>query len=232
MKNKLSLFLILSVLLSITFIQCQKKEEKKLKTTKYEVKENYVISSVYTISGYHIKDTINNIYGALLVPISKLEDNNIDIKPITSNIGIQMQEFVDKVKQRKSEGENFIEIRPAYFVFHDNEIYSCLIKKTICLANEDTTKTYNTIIFNYIKNKLLGFDDIFNVNESNYSQFVQLFDKNISSLELKSLKQVDFNIETDSISFNIQGNNTINRYKQSIENLRPYFNNNKQFTKE
>jgi len=232
MKNKLSLFLILSVLLSITFIQCQKKEEKKLKTTKYEVKENYVISSVYTISGYHIKDTINNIYGALLVPISKLEDNNINIKPITSNIGIQMQEFVDKVKQRKSEGENFIEIRPAYFVFHDNEIYSCLIKKTICLANEDTTKTYNTIIFNYIKNKLLGFDDIFNVNESNYSQFVQLFDKNISSLELKSLKQVDFNIETDSISFNIQGNNTINRYKQSIENLRPYFNNNKQFTKE
>lgn len=232
MKNKLSLFLILSVLLSITFIQCQKKEEKKLKTTKYEVKENYVISSVYTISGYHIKDTINNIYGALLVPISKLEDNNINIKPITSNIGIQMQEFVDKVKQRKSEGENFIEIRPAYFVFHDNEIYSCLIKKTICLANEDTTKTYNTIIFNYIKNKMLGFDDIFNVNESNYSQFVQLFDKNISSLELKSLKQVDFNIETDSISFNIQGNNTINRYKQSIENLRPYFKNNKQFTKE
>lgn len=232
MKNKLSLFLILSVLLSITFIQCQKKEEKKLKTTKYEVKENYVISSVYTISGYHIKDTINNIYGALLVPISKLEDNNINIKPITSNIGIQMQEFVDKVKQRKSEGENFIEIRPAYFVFHDNEIYSCLIKKTICLANEDTTKTYNTIIFNYIKNKLLGFDDIFNVNESNYSQFVQLFDKNMSSLELKSLKQVDFNIETDSISFNIQENNTINRYKQSIENLRPYFNNNKQFTKE
>ncbi|MFA6807315.1 MAG: hypothetical protein WCR29_07845, partial [Bacteroidales bacterium] len=184
------------------------------------------------ISGYHIKDTINNIYGALLVPISKLEDNNIDIKPITSNIGIQMQKFVDKVKQRKSEGDNFIEIRPAYFVFHDNEIYSCLIKKTICLANEDTTKTYNTIIFNYIKNKMLGFDDIFNVNEFNYSQFVQLFDKKMSSLELKSLKQVDFNIETDSISFNIQENNTINRYKQSIENLRPYFKNNKQFTKE
>ena len=232
MKNKISLFLILFILLSISFIQCQKKEQKEFKTTKYEVKENYIIHSAYGISGVHVKDTVNNIYGAMLIPISKIKDNNINIKPITTNIGSQMQDFVDQVKKRKAEGDNFIEIRPAYFIFHNNELYSCLIKKTICFANEDTTKTYNTVIFNYLENKELSFDDIFQVNEENYNEFIQLFDKKMSSIGLQGLKQIDFNIEMDSIAFYVQEEKTFNHYKQSIETLRPYFKNKKQFLKE
>lgn len=232
MKNKISLFIILSVLLSISFIQCQKKEDKKIKTTKYEVKENYIIHSAYGISGVHVKDTVNNIYGDILIPINKIKDNNINIKPITSNIGSQMQAFVDEVKRRKAIGSNFIEIRPAYFIFHDNQIYSCLIKKTSCFANQDTTKTYSSVLYNYMENKILSFDDVFQVDEKNYSKFIQLFDKKMASLSLKSLKESDFNIEIDSISFNIEENNTTNHYKQSIETLRPYFKNKKQFKKQ
>jgi len=219
-------------LLSISFFQCKKKEEPMIKAAKYEVSEKYVISSAYVLSGYHLKDTVNNIYGAMLVPINKEKDESINTKLINSNIGTQMQAFVDEVVKRKAKGDNYIEIRPAYFVFHDGEIYSCLIKKTICFATEDTTRTYNTITFNFLKNKMLFFDDIFQVDKTNFSQFSKLFDKKMSSIELQSLKELDFNIETDSISFNVQDHKTTNRYKQSIENLRPYFKNKKQFLKE
>lgn len=238
MEKKPILCIVLTFVISITFIACDnKKENKKIKTTKYEVKETYVISSLYGVSGYHVKDTVNNIYGAMLVPISKVEDNDINIKPITSNIGNQMQDFVNQVRKNKAEGKNFIEIRPAYFIFYDNEIYSCLIKKTICFANQDTVKTYNTILFNYKENKPFGFDNIFSVKESNLSDFLALFNKSMSSLNLQTLKTTDFNIETDSISFNVKQTSPINhytqkQYKQSIEKLRPFFINKKQFSKE
>ena len=83
-----------------------------------------------------------------------------------------------------------------------------------------------------MENKILSFDDVFQVDEKNYSKFIQLFDKKMASLSLKSLKESDFNIEIDSISFNIEENNTTNHYKQSIETLRPYFKNKKQFKKQ
>lgn len=236
MKKNLTLLAILTFVLSITFVACDKKEEKKIKTTKYAVKEDYVISSLYGISGYNIKDTINNIYGAMLVPLSKVKDNNTNIKPITDNIGNQMQEFVNQVKKNKAEGKNFIEIRPAYFIFYDQEIYSCLIKKTICFANQDTIKTYNTVLFNYKENKALGFDNIFSVTESNLSDFLALFSKEMSSLNLQELKTTDFNLETDTICFNVKQSSPKNfytqkQYKQSIDNLRPFLKNKKQFTK-
>ena len=54
----------------------------------------------------------------------------------------------------------------------------------------------------------------------------------MSSIGLQNLKQIDFNIEMDSIAFNLQEEKTFNHYKQSIETLRPYFKNKKQFLKE
>lgn len=232
MKNKLSLIIVLFLISSVLFIQCQKKEEKKFKITKYEVKDDYVISKAYAVSGFNLNDTVNNIYGAMLIPISKNMENDINIKPITSNIGSQMQEFVDEVRKRSTKGYNFIEIRPIYFIFHDNELYSCLVKKTISFDDKDTLISYNTVNYNYMENMFFGFDDIFQVNQANYLEFIELLGINPSQLNLSGLRGSDFNIEADSISFNIHVNNSFIRYKQSIEELRPYFKDKDRFSKE
>lgn len=237
MKNKLRISLSLVLLLSLTFIACDKKKEEKKKITKYEVKETYVIPTVYTLSGFHLKDTVNNIFGAVLMPISKVKKNTVNIEPITTSIGKQMQEFVDFVKSKgREKGKNYIEIRPVYFVFH-GDIYSCLIKKTICFANADTVKSYNTIIYNYKTKKGLGFNDIFSVDKSNLSDFLALFNKDMRIKNIEELKKLDFNIEIDSISFNIEQTKQTNyfkhkQFKQSIETLRPYLKGKELFIKD
>ena len=58
----------------------------------------------------------------------------------------------------------------------------------------------------------------------------------ISEFSLNELKQTDFNIETDSISFNVKQNKPINysihkQYKQSIEALEPYLKDKELFRK-
>ena len=237
MKNKLIISLSLALLLSLTFIACNKKKEEKRKITKYEVKETYVIPKVYTLSGFHLKDTVNNIFGAVLMPISKVKENPVNVESITTNIGKQMQEFVDIIKSKANkQGKNYIEIRPVYFVFH-GDMYSCLIKKTICFANSDTVKTYNTIIYNYKTKKELGFNDIFSVDKSNLSGFLALFSKDMVIKNIEELKTLDFNIETDSISFNIKQTKPTNyfthkQFKQSIETLRPYLKSKELFIKD
>lgn len=238
---KHSLFIVVILSFTISFVACNKGEDKKLKVTKYEVEGSYVMPKMYALSGYNIKDTVNDIYGAILIPLSRIEDNQINIKPITTNIGTQMQDFVNKVKQKSSnkkiEGKNFIEIRPVYFVFHDDNIYSCLVKKTSYFPDKDTLKTYNTILYDYREEEMLDFDDVFSVDKSNFTDFISLFPKDIPIKTLENLKQTDFNIEIDSISFNANLSSPENYYiqkqfKQSIETLRPYFKNKKQFAKE
>jgi len=236
-KNKLLITLSFILLFSVAIISCNKKEEVKQKMVEYELKENYVIPQAYALSGIKIKDSINKIYGGLLIPMSGVKENTNYVKPIVDDIGLQMQDFVDQVKKRNNtKGSNFIEVRPAYFVFHGRQLYSCLIKKTICFAQEDTIKSYNTIIYDYQNRKILGFDDIFSVNQSNLSAFLSLFSKDMEKFSLNELKQTDFNIETDSISFNVKQNKPINysihkQYKQSIEALEPYLKDKELFKK-
>ena len=237
MKNKLTISLFLILFLSFTFIACDKKKEEKKKMVKYDVKEKYVIPKSYTISGFHLKDTVNNIFGAVLMPISRVKENPVNIKPINKSIGTQMQEFVDQVKSKgKTQGNNYIEIRPSYFIFH-GDIYSCLIKKTICFANADTVKSYNTIIYNDNKKKQLGFEDIFSVDKSNLSDFLALFNKDMAITNIEELKKIDFNIEIDSISFNVKQTKPTNcfiqkQFKQSIAKLRPYLKDKELFIKD
>lgn len=227
-KSKLLIILSFIILLSITISSCNKEEKPKQKIVEYDLKEDYVIPQAYALSGIKIRDSINRIYGGLIVPMSSVEENTIYVKPIVADIGVQMQDFVDNVKKRNNaKGSNFIEVRPAYFVFHGRQLYSCLIKKTICYAKEDTIKSYNTIIYDYQNRKILGFDDIFLVSQANLSDFLSLFSKDMEKFTLSELKQTDFNIETDSIAFNVKQDKPINhsiyqRYKQSIERLEPY----------
>lgn len=237
MKNKFTISLCLIIFLSFAFIACDKKKEEKKKTVKYDVKEKYVIPKSYTISGFHLKDTVNNIFGAVLMPVSRVKENPVNIKPINKSIGMQMQEFVDQVKSKgKTQGKNYIEIRPSFFVFH-GDIYSCLIKKTICFANSDTVKSYNTIIYNDNTKNTLGFEDIFSVDKSNLSGFLALFNKDMAITSIEELKKIDFNIEVDSISFNVKQTKPTNcfiqkQFKQSIETLRPYLKDKEIFIKD
>ncbi|MBP1644591.1 MAG: hypothetical protein H6Q16_166 [Bacteroidetes bacterium] len=241
MNKKLTLSIAIISSLSILFFSCNKKGKEDVKITKYEVKENYYMPEIFGLSGYNIKDTVNDIYGGLLFPISRVKENEINVKPIEKSIGSQMQTFVNEVKKRNSkgkiEGKNFIEIRPTYFILYDDYFYSCLIKKTTCFASEDTIKDYFTILYNYREDQVLGFDDIFLVKDSNFSSFIALLQKDISIKTIEQLKKTDFNIETDSISFNVNQDKTENQFikkqfRQSIETLRPYFKNKNQFIKD
>ncbi len=240
MNKKLTLLITIISSLSILFFSCNKKENEDVKITKYKVKENYYMPEIFALSGFNIKDTVNDIYGGLLFPISRVKSNDINVKPIEKSIGSQMQIFVNEVKKRNSkgkiEGKNFIEIRPTYFILYDDYLYSCLIKKTTCFASEDTIKDYFTILYNYREEEKLGFNDIFLVEDSNFSSFIALFPKDISIKSIEQLKKTDFNIETDSISFNVNQDKADNQFKkkqfkQSIETLRPYFKNKNQFIK-
>ncbi len=240
MNKKITLSIAIVFLLSLLHFSCNKKEDKDVKITKYQVKENYYMPNIFGLSGYNIKDTINDIYGGLLFPLTKIKENDVNVKPIEKNIGSQMQIFVNEIKKRNSkgkiEGKNYIEIRPTYFILYDDYMYSCLIKKTTCYASEDTIKDYFTILYNYREDVVLGFDDIFLVRDSNFSSFISLFPKDISIKNIEQLKKTDFNIETDSISFNVNQDKAENQFikkqfRQSIETLRPYFKNKNQFKK-
>lgn len=240
MSKKITLSIAIIFSLSLLHFSCNKQGKEDVKITKYEVKENYYMPKIFGLSGYNIKDTVNDIYGGLLFPISRVKENEINIKPIEKSIGSQMQIFVNEVKKRKSkgkiEGKNFIEIRPTYFILYDDYLYSCLIKKTTCYASEDTIKDYYTILYNYREDIVLGFDDIFLVKDSNFSSFISLLPKDISIKNIEQLKNIDFNIETDSISFNVNQDKADNQFikkqfRQSIETLRPYFKNKNQFKK-
>ncbi|MDD2530221.1 MAG: hypothetical protein PHN41_03230 [Bacteroidales bacterium] len=240
MNKKSTLYIVTIVSLSFLIFSCNKKEDNNIKITKYDVKETYYMPEIFGLSGYNIKDTVNEIYGGLLFPISRTKTNEINVSPIEKSIGSQMQSFVDEIKERNSkkkvEGKNFIEIRPTYFILYDDHIYSCLIKKTTCFANEDTIKDYYTLLYDYREEAILGFDDIFSIGDTNFKSFISLFPNEMSIKSLADLKKTDFNIETDSIAFNVNKNkadNQIlkNQFKQSIEVLRPFFKNKNQFIK-
>ncbi|MDR0971688.1 MAG: hypothetical protein LBM25_04830 [Bacteroidales bacterium] len=228
MNNKPFILFLLSLILIFSFSSCNK-EEKKGNITRYEIKEVYHIPNIYGISGYHIKDTINNIYGAILFPINKVKDSRINIEPLVKFIGSQMQKFMDGFKEDSINKEKkFIEIRPAYFSICDSNIYSCLIKKTECKNEKDTIKTYITFLYNYSKDTILSFDDIFALDSNNFDSFIKKFDKKMNISSLKELKATDFNIEDDSIAFNVVQNKITNsfiqkQFKQSIDVLREYF---------
>lgn len=238
-KITLSIAIVIVIVIAVSIFSCNKKED--LKITKYDVKEVYYMPEIFGLSGYNIKDTINDIYGGLLFPISRVKTNDVNVKAIEKSIGSQMQNFVNEVKKRNSkgkiEGKNYIEIRPTYFILYDDYIYSCLIKKTTCFAKEDTIKDYYTILYDYREDEVLGFDDIFTVGDSNFNSFISLFPKEIAINTVDQLKKTDFNVETDSISFNVNQNNKESQFlkrqfRQSIENLRPYFKNKNQFVKD
>lgn len=74
--------------------------------------------------------------------------------------------------------------------------------------------------------KPLAFDDIFAVREDNLAAFTSLVPQ-MKGYTLKKLKSTDFNIEMDSIAFNItlpqpKNNCLQQRVKQSKEKLKPF----------
>ena len=87
MNKKITLSIAIVFLLSLLHFSCNKKEDKDVKITKYQVKENYYMPNIFGLSGYNIKDTINDIYGGLLFPLTKIKENDVNVKPIEKNIG-------------------------------------------------------------------------------------------------------------------------------------------------
>lgn len=216
----------LLITMSLVFVfSCSKKEQKQTKGSKYKVEGDYFLPSTFTLSGLHIKDTANHIYGALLLPVCKIKDNSIDVRPLRFNVSSQMKAFMEKVKKDKSGNNHFIEIRPYYFIYYDS-LYSCLFQKRTSLNGKDTLTEYNSMLYNFAQGKKLDFDDIFSVNENNLSSFLALYPQ-MKGYSLSKLKNTDFNIEMDSISFNLSlpkpdKNCMQKRIKQSKTNLRPF----------
>jgi hypothetical protein len=223
------------VALCLVFVaSCSKKETKQVKKNGYKVEGDYALPATFTLGGMNLKDTANNIYGALLTPMSKIENNPIDVKPIRMNIGRQMKFFVASVRKDKSKTKHFIEIRPLYFIHYDS-LYSCLLQKRTCINGKDTLKEYNTVLYNFMEQKPFGFNDIFSVNEQNLSAFLALFPQ-MKGYDLAKLKSTDFNIEMDSIAFNItlpkaKNNCLQQRIKQSKAKLKPFICTTKIFKK-
>lgn len=226
MKNQGLIFtVIFIVLLSIGLDSCNKKKEEKAKSNPKAPTKEFVLPQGIGLGDMKLKDSQNNIHNVLYFLVAKDKENRINLEPINTCMSKIMDDFKIKVGEQSDKAkESYLEIKPYYFQLN-KDMYSCLIRIRYCISNTDTLTEYKTINHNIKQNKDLSFDDVFSVNESNLKEFLALIDN--KTIKLNDLKKNDFNIEQDSISFNIKQSQPINkniqkRYKQSIDKLKPF----------
>lgn len=226
MKNQGLIFtVIFIVLLSICLDSCNKKKEEKAKSNTKTPTKEFVLPQGIALGDMKLKDSQNNIHNVLYFLVAKDKENRINLEPINTCMSKIMDDFKIKVNnQGDKTKESFLEIKPYYFQLN-KDLYSCLLRIRFAISCKDTLTEYKAINYSLQNNKNLSFDDVFSITESNLKAFLTLIEHR--TIKLNDLKRSDFNIEKDSISFNIIQSQPINkniqkRYKQSIDKLKPF----------
>ncbi|MBP1630894.1 MAG: hypothetical protein H6Q15_1787 [Bacteroidetes bacterium] len=226
MKNQGLIFtVIFIVLLSIGLDSCNKKKEEKAKSNPKTPTKEFVLPQGIALGDMKLKDSQNNIHNVLYFLVAKDKENRVNLEPINTCMSKIMDDFKLRVNnQGDKTKESFLEIKPYYFQLN-KDLYSCLLRIRFAISCKDTLTEYKAINYSLQNNKNLSFDDVFSITESNLKAFLTLIEHR--TIKLSELKRSDFNIEQDSISFNIIQSQPINkniqkRYKQSIDKLKPF----------
>ena len=236
MKKILNIIVLIAITCCLlTFYACNKNKDSKFKQSKTKIeKKDFDVPLIkgLIVSGINLHDTANNIQGQILFPrISTQDYKDFNIKPINDFVSNNIKGFVSIVKKNKdykTNKDHNILILKVLYAYQYKDITSCVFKKDVHLVNQkDTTTTYLSLNYNKNTGKMIAFDKMFNINQNNINDFKAIFGKELSNYDLQQMKDLDYNIEKDTISLNVYSKQSKKqiRLRQPLNKVASYIGN-------
>lgn len=240
MTKRIIKLLFITIILSsvVMFVACNKSNKKptsKLQPSneKLQKDKDLVLMDGMTVAAINLHDTANNIQGMVVFPrINQKEFSYINIQPINKYLEVTLHEFVNKVKENNKSGKNVMDKNlfnlKVKYVQDYKDIISCVFEKTTHFSNTmDTTTIIQSINYNQNTSKILTFYDVFKLNNNNIKDFQKVFGKELQKFTKEDMKNLDFNIEKDTISLNIVSkiNNKQIRLRQPLSKVASFIGN-------
>jgi hypothetical protein len=235
-KNILFFTVILISILS--FSSCKKASNDK-KSMFHPSKEKLILDKNVKLMegmaacGINLHDTVNNIKGLIVFPrINQKQYSSINTKPISKLVETNIQSFVKQVKinnktKGKNKDANIFNFQVKYCQNY-KDIISCVFDKKIHYSQSlDTISSFQSVNYNKKTGKILSFYDVFKVNDNNIKAFQNVFGKQLEQYSKEEMKNIDFNIEEDTISLNIvsKNNNKQIRLRQPLSKVESFIGN-------
>lgn len=182
--------------------QTPAKEQKDLKMVTVKLNDDaptYMLKNL-SVSGVSITDTINGIKAKMLIPIKKLKDDALSLKPITSRSEQIFKQSVEELKKiGKKQEQHQLLVRTVSVVAYNNLISALMEREILFAETNQKDSLFFGVTYNVAKNTPLNIKEVLDIDEKKFEKISSYFTNIEPSLGYEDFSSSEFAISLDSI---------------------------------